>query len=415
MTERELEQTGRVPVNQGPANRGWRRQWRWAVPGAVAALIVGGVGIAGVAAGADAPLPPKSAEELLTMVQNAQVDGLSGTVVQTSNLGLPDLGAIGGGGGGSAELSTSLTGTHTWRVWYGGQDKARLALIGGSGETDIIRNGNDVWTWSSADSSATHTTLPARSDAEKAHPELTDPSATASPQEVSSELLKAIDPTTQVTTDGTGTVAGRQVYELVLIPKTEDTLVKQVRIAVDAQQGIPLRVQVLSTKVSDPAFEVGFTSVDFAVPQDRQFQFTAPSGTKVTEQDSSSMFGSHEPGTEAGKTPGSAPAPAEGTANSSKVVGEGWSAVFVGTLSAQELSSLQQPGTASTPDEGSQHGEQGPQDVSGLVNSLPQVSGAWGSGRVLEGTLFTAILTDDGRYAVGAVPVATLEAALATR
>jgi hypothetical protein len=41
------------------------------------------------------------------------------------------------------------------------------------------------------------------------------------------------------------------------------------------------------------------------------------------------------------------------------------------------------------------------------------VSGAWGSGRVLEGTLFSLVLTDDGRAALGAVAPEALYAALA--
>lgn len=48
-----------------------------------------------------------------------------------------------------------------------------------------------------------------------------------------------------------------------------------------------------------------------------------------------------------------------------------------------------------------------------LVDTLPTVSGDWGSGHVLTGTLFTAVLTDDGRVAVGAVPTAVATAALA--
>ncbi len=46
------------------------------------------------------------------------------------------------------------------------------------------------------------------------------------------------------------------------------------------------------------------------------------------------------------------------------------------------------------------------------MTSLPEVSGAWGSGRLLKGTLFTAVLTDDGRMAIGAVPAEVLYEAL---
>jgi hypothetical protein len=50
--------------------------------------------------------------------------------------------------------------------------------------------------------------------------------------------------------------------------------------------------------------------------------------------------------------------------------------------------------------------------LAGILKSLPTVSGSWGSGHLLHGALFSAVLTDDGRIAVGAVPPAMLYAAL---
>jgi hypothetical protein len=50
--------------------------------------------------------------------------------------------------------------------------------------------------------------------------------------------------------------------------------------------------------------------------------------------------------------------------------------------------------------------------LSSTLKTLPEVSGSWGSGHLLEGTVFSAVLTDDGRLAIGAVPAATLYDAL---
>jgi hypothetical protein len=50
-----------------------------------------------------------------------------------------------------------------------------------------------------------------------------------------------------------------------------------------------------------------------------------------------------------------------------------------------------------------------------MLQELPKVSGSWGSGRLLQGTLFSALVTNDGRVAVGAVPPAQLYAALEAR
>ncbi|HYT10199.1 MAG TPA: hypothetical protein VEL73_06010, partial [Mycobacteriales bacterium] len=225
---------------------------RWAAPVAAAAsvgLVASGV----LTAQADPPLPPKTAAQLLADVQGARVDGLSGTIVQDSDLGLPALPDIGSGHGGSS-LTSLLTGSHTLRVWYAGDTKQRLALLGSLGETDVVRNGQDAWFWSSDSNSATHYKLPPPS----AHkPEPTPPSP-LTPQQAAQQALAAIDPTTSVSTDGTRPVAGRKAYELVLAPRDSRSLIGQVRIAVDALTSVPLRVQVFSrASAAGPAFSVG--------------------------------------------------------------------------------------------------------------------------------------------------------------
>src|ERR671921_2559067 len=137
---------------------------RWLVPSAAAVVVIGGGAAAGtIAANADPSLPERSAAQLLVDVQNARVDGLSGTVVQTADLGLPSLPGITGGQG-DADLTKLVAGSNTARVWYAGEDKVRLALLGTLGETDMIRNGSDVWVWRSRDKSATHLTIPADAD-----------------------------------------------------------------------------------------------------------------------------------------------------------------------------------------------------------------------------------------------------------
>jgi hypothetical protein len=47
-----------------------------------------------------------------------------------------------------------------------------------------------------------------------------------------------------------------------------------------------------------------------------------------------------------------------------------------------------------------------------LLGSRPRVSGEWGAGRLVEGTIFSAVVTDDGRVAFGAVGPDLLYAAL---
>ena len=49
------------------------------------------------------------------------------------------------------------------------------------------------------------------------------------------------------------------------------------------------------------------------------------------------------------------------------------------------------------------NGQTGAGGLTQVLASLPRVSGAWGSGRVLQSRLGTVLLTDDGRLIFGAV------------
>src|SRR5688572_7707206 len=64
---------------------------RWAVPGTALAVVAGAALVAGRGAEAAGSLPPRSPEQLLVDLQQAHLTGLSGTVVQTADLGLPEL------------------------------------------------------------------------------------------------------------------------------------------------------------------------------------------------------------------------------------------------------------------------------------------------------------------------------------
>src|SRR5215210_9484934 len=118
---------------------------RWLAPLALVVAMSGTVLVATTAT-AERKLPPRTAQELLADVQRARVDGLSGTVIQRANLGIPEI--PGANGRDSSELTSLVSGTHTLRVRYSEPDKQRLAVLGTYGETDVIHNGKDVWVWS---------------------------------------------------------------------------------------------------------------------------------------------------------------------------------------------------------------------------------------------------------------------------
>ena len=380
---------------------------RWAVPAVTAAALVGGgSAITGVHAIADTGLPARSAAQLLVDVQQARLDGLSGTVVQKSDLGLPSLPAVGDSGGmASSDLTSLISGTHTMRLWVAGPSKARMALLGTLGESDVIHNGQDVWVWASQAKTAMHYVLPTDTTAgmSKTTPDM--PGTTnvpTSPQAAADKALAAISPSTEVTTNGTASVAGRSAYELVIKPKEANSLVAEVRVAIDGARHVPLRVQVFAKLVADPVFEVAFSSVDFARPDAAQFTFNPPPGTAVTLQ----------------KTPSSGPsaagaktntvAPQTQSADMPKVIGQGWDSVVVVKMPAPSSTAGTSATTGTTTDK----------TVAQLmryVGLLPKVSGSWGSGHLMAGAVFSALLTDDGHLVVGAVTPEGLYAELTAK
>lgn len=350
---------------------------RWIVPVAALAVVAGVTGTV-LRADAAGALPPRSAKQLLVDLQTARPGSFSGTIVQQARLGLPELPSVQTDEG-SSDLSSLVSGNHTLKVWYDGPQRVRLALLGTLGESDIIRNGRDLWTWSSNEKSAQHRRLPADStEPERA----TVPDASQlpkTPQEAADQALAAIDPSTKVTTDGTARVAGLDAYQLVLSPRDERSLVGQIRLAIDAKSHLPLQVQVYARGAAEPAFQVGFTRISFGKPSADHFTFTPPPGTKVEQVKPNA----EKPGE--GVKPDKARA---GDEQEPTFVGEGWLTVVVA-----------RPSEPGKPAKGS--AESG--DFGALTQSLPKVSGDWGSGRLLKGSLFTVLFTDDGRVLAGAV------------
>jgi hypothetical protein len=84
-----------------------------------------------------------------------------------------------------------------------------------------------------------------------------------------------------------------------------------------------------------------------------------------------------------------------------QVVGKGWSSVLTTAMPPMSNGASGSSTSLGT--------------LGAVMKSLPTVSGPWGSGHLLSGTLFSALVTDDGRVAVGAVPPAQLYQALAAQ
>ncbi len=367
------------------------RVLRWAVPLVVtAAVLATGIVLAARSDSASPSLPPRSAEQLLADVSKASVPGLSGTVVSTARLGLPALPSVGGRAGG-ASLSGLVSGSHTVRVWFAGKDRARLAVTGTLAESDVIRNGQDLWVYQSEDNSVTHVRLPAGGAAAREQRDRAAAAGALSPQQAARQIVAAITPTTTVKVERTARVAGRDVYQLRLEPNDPRSLIDAVVLAVDGQTHVPLQVQVLARSASAPAFEVGFTDVQFRVPAAGVFAFTPPPGARLTERHPGELPRQQRQAYARDRAALAAGRPA--------LLGSGWTSVLV--LRDANLS-------AAGSGRGGASGMLG-----GLLRAATPVQGAFGHGRMLRTPLVTGLLTDDGRLYVGAVTPEALQAAAA--
>jgi hypothetical protein len=260
------------------------RQARWAVPaGAVAAV---GIVIAGsvLARAQSTPvLPARTTAQLLAAADDpaAALPAMTAVVQETASLGLPDL------PGSSDPLSalSLLSGTHTFKIWYGGPGRVRVAVPVSMGETDLRLDGRSAWLWNSQTNRATHYLLPGSAgpagSAGVAPPAGAPAPGIPTPQQLARQILAAAGPTTTVGLQQNLTVAGQAAYQLSLAPKDGRSLIGQVRIAIDAKDSLPLQVQVFARGASGPAFSVGYTSLSFAAPAASNFSFSPPPGAKV--------------------------------------------------------------------------------------------------------------------------------------
>jgi hypothetical protein len=215
------------------------RRARWAVPAtavAVTAAVVAGLQIP--SAQASPTLPARSAAQLLAEVgTDASLPPLTGTMVETTDLGLPQLPQVGN----ATSLSSMLTGSHTMKIYYQDARQFRVSIPQPESEIDVIRNGTTAWLWNSTENSVDKFTLPASGKGKAAHPKSELPSTPLTPQQAANELLKAVGTTTVVSVEANVMVAGEPSYQLVLAPKDDRSLIGKVTIAIDAKYNVPVR------------------------------------------------------------------------------------------------------------------------------------------------------------------------------
>jgi len=444
--------------------RSLRARLRWALP--AGAVIAAGAVLAGtMLASAAAPaLPRQTAAQLLAAMGQARLpDAMSATLTESANLGFPALPDIGGPSSSPMSAASMISGTHTIQIWYAGPRQVRIALPVSFGETDLRVNGAQVWLWDSGGQTATHILPPAASHymrpgvpgrqfseqggaaqpqparmrlhRKPAAPAVTPPPLT--PLQMAKRLLALAGPTTRVTVPGTTVVAGRDAYQLAIAPRSGQSLVGRIMIAVDAKTHLPLSVQVFARGSSNPAFQIGFTSLSFARPATSNFTFTPPPGAHVKTVRLPGycprtmppvMPGAGEPPVMPGAfRPGSALAPhGRGPLVGAQTFGTGWLTVAAIPLGQGIANAVPASGSA-----GYWSGQPPAADNGGGFNSGPggagpagrragllglllkaakPVHGSWGSGKLLRTSLISVLVTSKGQLLAGVVTPAVLYA-----
>ncbi len=382
------------------------RRARWAVPGT--AVLVAGAVIAGLqipAAEASPDLPAKTPAQLLaSLSSDAKVPPLTGTVVETASLGLPQLPQMSNA---SSSLSL-LTGSHTVKVYYQDSSHFRLAVPQLASETDVIADGTKLWLWQSASDSVTEFVPPADS-AKQREQKIAAAAPVLTPQQAADQVLAKVGKTTLVSVQANVMVANDPAYQLVLAPKDQRSLIGKVVIAVDGKYGIPLRVQVFAKGAKSAAFQVSYTDLQFVAPDPSNFAFTPPHGAKVDVV---------KPGTgELGTMPGTA----GGKTGTSGFGTYGTSWLTVASFPQSDLTKALDPGAAAAQGAGKQPdiysangngvGVSSQELLNALIGTAKPVSGSWGSGTLVTTSLVSMLMTG-GEVYVGAVTPDVLYAAV---
>lgn len=178
----------------------------------------------------------------------------------------------------AADLLSDRT---TMRAWYRGAEDWRVDVLDGTGETDVHRDSGGTWTWSYADETATRTSTTALS-----LPGAADLLPSALGRRLLSEATDA-----ELSRTGAARIAGRNALGVAITPAAAASSVERVDVWIDADSGVPLRVEVFggvangATEPGNAALDTGFLSFATTRPDAATTAFTAPVGATVRTGD----------------------------------------------------------------------------------------------------------------------------------
>ena len=288
---------------------------RW-LPALLAPAVIAAGAIA-VPLQANAVDLPDLTPQQVMLLMDGEITGFSGTIVKTSELGLPPL-----------EMSSMMdeemiaemeekmpegfeefipsiieqnaitqdveliAGTHKIRV-YASEAGMRVQILDPMSQRDFIVNQEEFWIYDARNATAMTGTFDMEvSEEDKAEFEAQAQAGLdeylaeiqldiSNPEAVADYLMAQIGETTEVSVGKDHRIAGRTAYQLIAQPNAANSLVESVVISVDSETGMALDVKVYSVEQEAPAFHVGFESISFDTPDASLFSFAPPAGTTV--------------------------------------------------------------------------------------------------------------------------------------
>lgn len=235
--------------------------WRWAVTSAVAVAVVATPYLVGARPVAEADLTP--AQLVAAVMRSADIPH-TGLVESAGTVQVPQ-----------AETFTSITTlfgeANRVRVWWQDDEHWRLDRIRSTGETDLFRTplGTVRWVYESGRvriAAAAPVRLPDTSD--------------VLPDTLGRRVLQGAE-TDELSSLPVRRIAGRDTAGLRLTPSTEQSSIDRVDLWVDAESGIPLRVEVFAGFVR-PTLSTYYERLDLDDPPEDALDFEPPASANVT-------------------------------------------------------------------------------------------------------------------------------------
>jgi hypothetical protein len=236
--------------------------------GVVAVFAVGAaVAVAGMR-GKHAPPPAKPlASAIHDALAAPEPAGLTARVTFTNNL-LPSGALLGG-------TTTPLLSGASGRLWLTNDGRGRIELQSDAGDVQLVWNTTRASLFDASTNTVYELTLPAKKN--ESATKKTPPTVAAI-----SDFLTKLGEHWLVSATPT-TVGGQPAYDASLAPKDTGSLLGSLRVAWDANQGVPLRVAVYAAGSSTPALELKTTSISYGSVPSSAVDVSPPAGAKVVD------------------------------------------------------------------------------------------------------------------------------------